>query len=96
MSEINNPSDSLTTADSGDSGSTPENQVISTCQDPQTIVLAPLIRIVVDFNGRTVTVTQNGEPLGNAQVPASVNELVMELRPFCSIPVPGRHPEGEG
>ena len=73
-----------------------EQQVIGTCQDPQTVVLAPLIKIFVDFEDKKIMVTQNGEPLANAQAPASVRDLTIELRPMCSIPIPGRDPEGQG
>lgn len=63
-------------------------------QKIHTLVLAPLIRIDVDFGRQRVLVTQNGEPLASASAPAGADRLVVEVRPACSVPVPERLPDG--
>ncbi len=73
-----------------------EQQSVDASTATQTIVLAPLILIDVNFKDRSVKVTQNDEPLATAQLPAGSNRLLLEVRPVCSVPVPGRDPKGVG
>ena len=69
---------------------------MSDIHEIHTLVLAPMIRIDVNFRRRKVTVTQNGEPLASASAPQGADRLTVEVRPSCSVPVPERDPAGGG
>jgi hypothetical protein len=68
----------------------------SVSQTIHTVVLAPLLKIHVDFAKRRVKVTQNGDPLSSASATAGADQLTLEVRPMCSVPVRGAGPRGDG